>query len=121
MRLRRRRSADARDQISLVGGIEAIEKEVRDDQIVFGSRQRRGAGVILTIDDAKIARAAASEFQHARAQVDIIDPRVRSRREQSRQRTAIAVSQNQYAACTGNFGQEGFAAAFEGAPESCVF
>src|SRR5690242_7616580 len=119
-RLGRGSVRQTRDQWFQIHLIEAIEKEVRDDQVVLSSRQRRSTRVVVSIGDVFRAGASPSQIQHPRAYIDVIDARIRSGRQQCRQRTAVAIAQRQHPPRIGYIAQKRSSPPFERAPEARI-
>ena len=89
--------SQARDQRFQIRLIEAIEEEVRDNEVVLSSWQRRNTRVFAAVIDVFPAGTFASQHQHPRAYVNVIDARLWSGRQQRRERPAVAVAQRQNA------------------------
>ncbi|MEP6963697.1 MAG: hypothetical protein ABI995_16590 [Acidobacteriota bacterium] len=87
--------ANAIDQALQIGRIEAIEKEVADDEIVAGPWQGVADSVGEVVMDPMVAGTVARQRQHFRASVHVVDLNIRVGLEQLSEESTIAVAQEQ--------------------------
>lgn len=118
---------DARNGTGYLIVRKAVEKEVRNDQIVLARLESKATnigadGLQTGACSGRCAFGAATQFgKHGRAGIDGVHSDGRVRCQQPRSKTAIAIAQNESPAGTPAFRKKLKSAALERAPEAEIF